>query len=118
MSAGRQVELYHQLGISLAYDPDGTVTVESRPRGLTVRVGGGTTPGNLWAAAHQNPHSPTTFRLWEAVNHRWMLTSDSFAWLDRRRSSCAEHVPMGDGGLFGFQRGVIVGRSSQLGRPA
>lgn len=35
-------ELYDQLGISLAYDPDGTVTVESQPRGLTVRVGGGT----------------------------------------------------------------------------
>ncbi len=37
-----KTELYDQLGISLAYDPDGTVTVESRPRGLTVRVGGGT----------------------------------------------------------------------------
>ena len=35
-------DLYDQLGISLAYDPDGTVTVESRPRGVTVRVGGGT----------------------------------------------------------------------------
>ncbi len=35
-------ELYDQLGISLAYNPDGTVTVESQPRGLTVRVGGGT----------------------------------------------------------------------------
>jgi hypothetical protein len=33
-------DLYDQLGISLAYDPDGTVTVESRPRGVTVRVGG------------------------------------------------------------------------------
>lgn len=37
-----KTELYDQLGISLAYDPDGTVTVESRPRGVTVRVGGGT----------------------------------------------------------------------------
>ncbi len=36
-----KTELYDQLGISLAYDPDGTVTVESRPRGLPVRVGGG-----------------------------------------------------------------------------
>src|SRR3954451_11320969 len=35
-------ELYDQLGISLAYDLDGTVTVESRPRGVQVRVGGGT----------------------------------------------------------------------------
>lgn len=31
-----KAELYAQLGISLAYDPDGTVTVESHPRGLTV----------------------------------------------------------------------------------
>ena len=37
-----KTELYDQLGISLAYDPDGTVTVESRPREVTVRVGGGT----------------------------------------------------------------------------
>lgn len=37
-----KAELYDQLGISLVYDPDGTVTVESRPRGVTVRVGGGT----------------------------------------------------------------------------
>ena len=37
-----KAELYEQLGISLAYDPDGTVTVESRPRRVTVRVGGGT----------------------------------------------------------------------------
>lgn len=31
-------ELYDQLGVSLTYDPDGTVTVESRPRGVQVRV--------------------------------------------------------------------------------
>lgn len=37
-----KAELYDQLGISLAYGPDGTVTVESQPRGVTVRVGGGT----------------------------------------------------------------------------
>jgi hypothetical protein len=37
-----KTELYDQLGISLAYDPDGTVTVESRARGVQVRVGGGT----------------------------------------------------------------------------
>ncbi len=29
-----KADLYDQLGISLAYDPDGTVTVESRPRGV------------------------------------------------------------------------------------
>ena len=37
-----KAELYDQLGISLTYHPDGTVTVESRPRGVQVRVGGGT----------------------------------------------------------------------------
>ncbi len=35
-------ELYDQLGISLTYDPAGSVTVKALPRGVTVRVGGGT----------------------------------------------------------------------------
>ncbi len=35
-------ELYDQLGISLSYDPDGTVSVQAHPRGVQVRVGGGT----------------------------------------------------------------------------
>ncbi len=37
-----KAELYDQLGISLHYDPTGTVTVQVHPRGVTVRVGGGT----------------------------------------------------------------------------
>lgn len=35
-------ELYAQLGVSLSYDPSGNVTVRAEPRGVTVRVGGGT----------------------------------------------------------------------------
>ncbi len=35
-------ELYAQLGVSLSYDPTGNVTVKAEPRGVTVRVGGGT----------------------------------------------------------------------------
>lgn len=35
-------ELYTQLGISLSYDPTGNVTVKAEPRGVAVRVGGGT----------------------------------------------------------------------------
>lgn len=35
-------ELYAQLGVSLSYDPAGTVTVQAHPRGVTVGVGGGT----------------------------------------------------------------------------
>lgn len=35
-------ELYAQLGVSLSYDPTGTVTVQAHPRGVTVGVGGGT----------------------------------------------------------------------------
>ena len=34
-------ELYAQLGVSLSYDPAGSVTVKAEPRGVTVRVGGG-----------------------------------------------------------------------------
>lgn len=37
-----KAELYDQLGLSLSYEPDGTVAVESRPRGVQVCVGGGT----------------------------------------------------------------------------
>jgi site-specific DNA recombinase len=35
-------ELYRQLGVSLRYRPDGTVSVSTQPRGLQERVGGGT----------------------------------------------------------------------------
>lgn len=35
-------ELYQQLGVSLTYHPDGQVLVEALPRGVMVRVGGGT----------------------------------------------------------------------------
>jgi hypothetical protein len=35
-------ELYAQLGVALSYDPTGNVTVKTEPRGVTVRVGGGT----------------------------------------------------------------------------
>jgi hypothetical protein len=35
-------ELYQQLGVSLTYHPDGRVLVEALPRGVMVRVGGGT----------------------------------------------------------------------------
>lgn len=35
-------ELYDQLGISLHYDPAGSVSVQSHPRGVQVGVGGGT----------------------------------------------------------------------------
>ncbi len=37
-----KAELYNKLGVSLRYDPDGTVTVQAHPRGVQVRVGGGT----------------------------------------------------------------------------
>jgi site-specific DNA recombinase len=39
---GDKSELYAQLGVSLSYDPTGNVTVKAEPRGVTVRVGGGT----------------------------------------------------------------------------
>jgi hypothetical protein len=39
-------ELYAQLGVSLSYDPTGNVTVKAEPRGVTVRVGGGTGPAD------------------------------------------------------------------------
>ncbi len=72
-------ELYDQLGISLAYDPDGTVTVESQPRGLQVRVGGGTTPGTSWVLAQFRPRSaPSSGISRTAASHTWMVTSVSF----------------------------------------
>ncbi len=37
-----KAELYAELGVRLAYHPDGRVAVEALPRGLDVRVGGGT----------------------------------------------------------------------------
>ena len=37
-----KAELYDQLGVRLRYDPSGSVSVESEPRGVTVGVGGGT----------------------------------------------------------------------------
>jgi len=37
-----KAELYDQLGVSLDYDPVGTASVQAHPRGVQVRVGGGT----------------------------------------------------------------------------
>jgi len=37
-----KAELYRELGGSLRYHPDGSVAVEALPRGVVVRVGGGT----------------------------------------------------------------------------
>ncbi len=37
-----KAELYNQLRVSLRYDPAGTVSVQAHPRGVQVRVGGGT----------------------------------------------------------------------------
>lgn len=37
-----KAQLYQKLGISLIYRPDGPAKVTAMPRGLTVRVGGGT----------------------------------------------------------------------------
>ena len=37
-----KADLYEELGIELTYHPDGRVAVETRPRRLEVRVGGGT----------------------------------------------------------------------------
>ena len=37
-----KAELYRELGVSLRYHPDGSVAVEALPRGVVVRVGGGT----------------------------------------------------------------------------
>jgi site-specific DNA recombinase len=37
-----KADLYRELGVSLRYDPSGAVTVQAQPRGVKVRVGGGT----------------------------------------------------------------------------
>jgi len=37
-----KADLYRELGVSLRYDTSGTVTVRAQPRGVKVRVGGGT----------------------------------------------------------------------------
>lgn len=37
-----KAELYDQLGVRLRYEPSGSVSVQSEPRGVTVGVGGGT----------------------------------------------------------------------------
>lgn len=37
-----KADIYRELGVTLRYDPKGTVRVEAQPRGATVRVGGGT----------------------------------------------------------------------------
>jgi len=37
-----KADLYKELGVTLRYDPSGTVAVKVQPRGATVRVGGGT----------------------------------------------------------------------------
>ena len=44
-------ELYEQLGVSLTYHPDGRVTVEALPRGVTERVGEGTPNAGFCRAA-------------------------------------------------------------------
>jgi DNA invertase Pin-like site-specific DNA recombinase len=50
-----KTELYRALGVTLSYSPDGLVTVEARPRGVNVRVGGGT-PSPL-AGIRPSPHT-------------------------------------------------------------
>ena len=37
-----KAELYNELGVTLTYNPDGSVAVKAHPRGVHVRVGGGT----------------------------------------------------------------------------
>ena len=37
-----KADLYRELGVTLRYDPSGTIAVQAQPRGVTVRVGGGT----------------------------------------------------------------------------
>ena len=37
-----KAEFYNELGVTLRYDPEGMVTVQAHPRGVTVCVGGGT----------------------------------------------------------------------------
>lgn len=35
-----KADLYKELGVTLRYDPSGTITVQAQPRGVSVRVGG------------------------------------------------------------------------------
>lgn len=37
-----KADLYAELGVNLTYHPEGRVTVEMKPRGVKVRVGGET----------------------------------------------------------------------------
>ena len=37
-----KADLYRELGVTLRYDPSGTVAVKVQPREVTERVGGGT----------------------------------------------------------------------------
>ena len=37
-----KADLYRELGVTLRYDPSGTIAVQAPPRGVTIRVGGGT----------------------------------------------------------------------------
>ena len=37
-----KAELYAELGVNLTYHPEGRVTVQKKPRGVEVRVGGAT----------------------------------------------------------------------------
>jgi hypothetical protein len=39
-----KAQLNNELGVSLTYDPTGTVHVQALPRGVQVRVGGGLVP--------------------------------------------------------------------------
>lgn len=52
--------LYKELGVTVTYEPEGTVNVQAQPRGLLVRVGGGTVPGKAGANAQVNPSLGTT----------------------------------------------------------
>ena len=42
--AADKADLYKELGVTLRYDPSGTVAVKVQPLGVTVRVGGGLEP--------------------------------------------------------------------------
>jgi len=37
-----KADLYAELGVNLTYHPEGRVSVQMKPRGVKVRVGGGT----------------------------------------------------------------------------
>ena len=52
-----KAELYDELGVTLTYNPGGTVAVKAHPRGVNARVGGGT------CGLKQLPHSRDSSRL-------------------------------------------------------